>query len=135
MGHCNDIFNKLPELISKDNAREIKINNVYTKSGKDFDMSWQQPVYVVETDIGTYISATIESQQKKFQKGVFINWLDFIGDPLPVRTNLYQGNYWINLWLQSVDCTNEINTTYFKKVKQSEFEANQIGYPKELVTA
>lgn len=92
--------------------KEIRIEDCVVVGGAKFrastNVAWEKPMYLVETEDGTYISSTIMEHQhaKGLPCGSPIKWMDgYVGRKLKVRTSPgIWGEYKDKKYLWIVNC-------------------------------
>ena len=92
--------------IPKSKPQEVLIKSVTMREGKSYKSNWSHPMYVVDTDVGTYIAPTIKKQQKDMQNGHYERWDNQIGNHVNVFTNFDGEFYWINS-AEKLEASNE----------------------------
>ena len=78
-----------------------KIIKVSLENGRKYKSNWSKPMYEVQTELGTFIAATIKNHQPLEKQGLFVEWDKEQGKTLKVWTysdTQVKELYWINLY-------------------------------------
>ena len=73
-------------VIAKEMPQDAKIIKVSQEEGSQYNMDWEDPMYKVKTDLGTYIAATIKKHQAIKDQEEFVEWDKKEGETLKIWT-------------------------------------------------
>lgn len=105
-GYFNNIYesNKPVErgkIISFSAPQSVKILKVSIVNGREYKSNWSKPMYEIQTEMGTFIAATIKNHQPLEKQRRFVEWDKEQGKTVKVWTysdTQVKELYWINLY-------------------------------------
>ena len=133
LGYFNNIYEsdqptEPNKIIPYSTPRNVKILKVSLVNGIKFKSNWSKPMYEVETDLGTFIAATIQHHQDLRKQGRFVEWDKEQGKIVRIWSRRDSQNpslYWINFYPEQTNINVSSNKSSGQK-KPTEVTTNNI---------